>query len=42
MMTEREVAEKQAKLAAAIKELEVLQAQLLSCPCGAKAWNSSK
>jgi len=41
-MTEREVADKQAKLAAAIKELEALQAQLLSCPCGAKAGNSSK
>jgi hypothetical protein len=40
MMTKDQIADKQAKLAAAIKELEALQAQLLSCPCGAKAWNS--
>jgi len=37
-----EVADKRAKLAAAIKELEALRAQLLSGPCGAKAGNNSK
>jgi hypothetical protein len=42
IMTKDQIADKEAKLAAAIKELEALQAQLLNCPCGAKAGDSSK